>query len=76
MMVIDQPERKESKAEFWRTRPLLVPFPPPGNSNTDPLPETVAFAIAEIKCLASPVTDFRHEIGLTLISNPGTDDQG
>jgi hypothetical protein len=48
MMIIEQAERKKSKAEFWRTRPLLVPFPPPGNSNTDPLPEWVAFGVAEI----------------------------
>jgi len=75
MMVIDQPGRKKSKAEFWRTRPLLVPFPPPGNSKADPLPETPAFGVAEIKCLAYYGLGLRYESGLTLISNLGTGDQ-
>jgi hypothetical protein len=76
MMVIDQPERKEPKAEFWRTRPLLVPFPPPGNSNTDPVPSRTASGAAEIKCLALHSHELRHGSGFTLIGNFGTDDQG
>src|SRR5579864_350348 len=73
-MVMDQPERKKSKAEFWRTRPLLVPFPPPGNSNTDPLPERTAFGIAEIKRFTSDGHGFCNQRGLALIGNPGADD--
>ena len=60
-MVIDQPERAKSKAEFWRTRPLSVPFPPPGNSKTYPLQESAAFGAAEIKCLAFHGHGLRRE---------------
>jgi|GEM_PF-5782848 len=71
-MVIDQPERKKSKAEFRRTRPLSVPFPPPGNSKTYPLPEGRLLAPQKIKCLASHSHGLRHESGFTFIGNFGT----
>jgi hypothetical protein len=76
MMVIDQPERKKPKAEFRRTRPLLVPFPPPGNSNTGSALSRTASGAAEIKSLASHGHALSHESGFTFIGNFGTDDQG
>jgi len=75
-MVIDQPERKKSKAEFRRTRPLSVRFPPPGNSKTYPFTRGAAFGAAEIKCLASHSHGLRHESGFTVIGNFGTRRQG